>query len=43
MIYYVVWRNIMKGRADFEVNISFKVGDERRVSFWKTNGAKMRY
>lgn len=29
-----LWRNIMNGWDDFEVNISMKVGDGRRVNFW---------
>lgn len=29
-----VWRNIMKGWHDFYGNISFRVGDGRRVNFW---------
>lgn len=29
-----LWRNILNGWDDFKVNISFKVGDGRRVRFW---------
>lgn len=30
-----LWRNILKGWEDFNVNISFKVGNGKRINLWK--------
>ncbi|KAG5623983.1 hypothetical protein H5410_009201 [Solanum commersonii] len=30
-----LWRNILKGWEDFKVNISFKVGNGKRINLWK--------